>query len=117
MQKIDLKPYYDVVIIGAGIGPGSNSQFIGLDRYHRNGRWGIFLQRVTFNNDAYYTLPTTTNNDGHQVEMTLGFSLLRFLRDWEVGSGLSFSREYNRYYIIGSDAININLQMQLRFRR
>jgi hypothetical protein len=104
-------------VIGAGIGPGSNGQFIGMDRYHRDGRWGIFLQRVTFNNDAYYTYFPKESFYGHEVEMTLGGSVFRFVRDWEVGGGLAITRGYNRNYVEGVDAFNFNLQMQLRYRR
>ena len=35
-------------LLGAAIGPGSNSQFLGLDRYTSRGRWGVFFERVRY---------------------------------------------------------------------
>src|SRR6185503_8435849 len=58
-------------IIGAGIGPGSDSQQIAFDHYSGQGRWGVFLRRVRLDDDAYYTaFAPTSYYEGHQVELT-----------------------------------------------
>lgn len=42
-------------VIGAGIGPGGNSQSIGLNWIKGLDKKGILFERVTHNNDFYYT--------------------------------------------------------------
>jgi len=38
-------------LLGAAIGPGSNAQYMGLDRYTAQGRYGIFAERVRYDDD------------------------------------------------------------------
>lgn len=41
-------------LIGAAIGPGSNSQYLGLDAYFDTGRLGLFVRRLADNNHFHY---------------------------------------------------------------
>lgn len=47
-------------VLGAGIGPGSNSQYLGVNYIWGRNRVGAFGERVIYNNDLYYTLFTTS---------------------------------------------------------
>ena len=76
----------------------------------------MFFQRVRYNDDAYYILFHNDDYEGHQVELTAGCSLLRFVRGLELGGELSISRELNRYYVVHNDVTNLNLQLRARFR-
>ncbi|MFC1575177.1 capsule assembly Wzi family protein [Gemmatimonadota bacterium] len=58
--------------LGAGIGPGSSSQWIALDLLDPSWRGGIFLERIRWNNDALYRLPSA-NLSRHDVSIRLGF--------------------------------------------
>jgi len=104
-------------LLGAGIGPGSDAQYLGLDRYHAGGRWGFYLQRVRWNDDAYYRMyGRPGGRDGHDVELTAGGSLLRFVGRVDVGLELAVSREINRYYQIGTNATNVTVKWTLQAR-
>jgi hypothetical protein len=47
-------------IMGASIGPGSNSQYVGFNYRWGENRVGAFVERVIYNNDLYYILFTTS---------------------------------------------------------
>ncbi|MBI4500116.1 MAG: hypothetical protein HY700_03045 [Gemmatimonadetes bacterium] len=103
-------------LLGAGIGPGSDSQHLGFDRYLSSGRWGVFIQRVRYDDDAYYTLfGPTRYREGHQIELTGGLSLMRRVGKIDVTGAMALSRELNRYYVVENDVTNINLQFALRW--
>ena len=101
-------------IIGAAIGPGSDSQQLGFDHYTTGGRWGFFVQRVRYDDDAYYTLFKSETTDGHQVEITGGMSVFRFVRGLQVGGLLAVSQQLNRHYVVNNDVTNLNLQLTIR---
>lgn len=101
-------------LLGAGTGPGSDTQFLGLDHYSKNGRLGFSLSRTRFDNDAYYRLYATTEGDqGHEVELSLGLSALRFVGPWDLGGTLVLSRELNRYFKIGNDVTNARFEVSI----
>src|SRR5690625_2054138 len=71
-------------ILGAAIGPGSNSQFLSIDGYRGDYKAGIFVQRVT-ENDNFHLLSNTiesTPNENfgdyfrHRVNLNLGLNFL-----------------------------------------
>lgn len=104
-------------LLGAGIGPGSSGQFLGLDRYGRRGRLSFYLERVRYDNDAYYALfgPTQTYH-GHDVELTVGVSALRFVGALNIGGAIALSRELNRQFETDRDATNLRLEAALAWR-
>jgi hypothetical protein len=104
-------------IIGAGIGPGGNSQHLGLDLYGMSGRAGIYVERQVHDNDAYYTWAAANGETSccHDVSLHLGGHLLRFVGDLDLGGGFIVTREYNRYFF-GSDLWNLNLSLTARWR-
>jgi hypothetical protein len=102
--------------IGAGIGPGSDSQHIGMDRYHPGGRWGFYFERIRYNDDVYYArYGPSRRREGHNVELTVGASVMRRLRHVQAGVSVGINRELNRHYIIGNDATNLNLALTLQW--
>ena len=75
----------------------------------------MFLRRVRLDDDAYYTaFAPTSYYEGHQVELTTGISLFRFMRGLQVGGALALSRELNRHYQVKNDVTNLNLQFTIR---
>lgn len=103
-------------LLGAAIGPGGQSQYLGLDRYTPNGRWGGFFERVRADDDAYFTIFSGTNNYvDHQVELTAGASLLRFVGDFDISAGLELSRMLNRYFQRRNDVTNLTAKLSLRW--
>lgn len=104
-------------VIGAGIGPGGNSQYIGIDRYGPSGRIGLYLERQVHDNDAYYAWAEANDRTYccHDVSLHMGGHASWFLGDFDLGSGLLMTREYNRYFF-GNDLWNLNLSLSARWR-
>ena len=105
-------------IVGAGIGPGGNSQHLGVDLYAPWGRAGAYIERQVHDNDAYYEWALANNETYccHDVSFNLGTQALVFLDDFDVGGGFIITREYNRYFY-GLDVWNLNLNLSARWRR
>jgi hypothetical protein len=104
-------------IIGAGIGPGSQSEIIQLDRFSPEGQIGGFLQRVRFDDDAYYASYIPTDNfQGQQTELTAGLRGTRFAGPFDVTASLTVSRELNRYYQMRNDFTNVGATLAVRWK-
>jgi hypothetical protein len=105
-------------LIGAGIGPGGESEFLGVDSYSTQGRVGVFVQRVVHNADAYYQeFAQTESRLGHNVEILGGVSAYRFFPLFTAGAALTVGRELNRNYIVDNDVTNLNLQIWMRWEQ
>ena len=101
-------------ILGAAIGPGGQSQYLGIDRYTNTGRWGVFIQRVRFNDDYYFA--NFTDRGVHDVELTLGASVLRFVRNFDLGATIELSRRLNWKFQRRNDVTNVKLGLRLGWR-
>lgn len=111
-------------VIGAGIGPGSNSQLIRVQYLNPDGLMGFSLNRVTHHNDRLYQLYQrgllTRENEArehHTVEFRFGVHLLRFLpaRNLEIAADLYFSRFLNYDYEVDVNLNNLNIQAGIRY--
>lgn len=59
-------------VVGAGIGPGSNSQTVGLSWFKEKKQYGAFFERVVRNNDFYYAVFAGKHNYlSHWVDLSL----------------------------------------------
>jgi hypothetical protein len=101
-------------VLGAGIGPGGNSQHVGADLYAPWGRAGLYVQRDVRDNDAYYGWVEDTGvvdgNLYHHVPIHLGLHGLGFAGDLTLGGGLAVTREFNRYFF-GREGWNANISL------
>lgn len=62
-------------VIGAGIGPGSNSQSIGINWIKGLEKFGVTLERVVHNNDFYFNAFESKRNFGsHWTDISLGLN-------------------------------------------
>lgn len=71
-------------VLGASIGPGSDSFFLGIDTYKDNFKVGGFLQRWTNNDHFHYEIGrryTSRPYNQHQVNLNFGLDLLYKLDD------------------------------------
>jgi hypothetical protein len=59
-------------LIGAAIGPGGSSQFLALDYMPRWWDVGLFVQRIRWDEDVYYTQPTGISLFSHDVTALAG---------------------------------------------
>lgn len=70
-------------LLGAAIGPGSNSQYISIDSYQDWGRYGIFIRRLADNNHFHFEYDRLLNRPEqfrqgygdywrHRTDLTIG---------------------------------------------
>lgn len=112
-------------LLGAAIGPGGNSQYIGASLFFEKGRIKVFAQRATLNNDFLYgsdamldeniQSPDNPKYLLHNTELRFGASLLYFYRQFETEIGLTYRREMNDDYIYKNDQNHLGLSLALRY--
>ncbi len=113
-------------IIGAGIGPGSNSQYFSLQRVNKKNRIGIAIEIVDNDNDFYY-LAFDSANDFRRYWKDFNFHLNfnRKFKDFYGNFNLIFSRSLNYqwelddtalpYYHAGKDVNNLYLSFKFTY--
>jgi hypothetical protein len=84
-------------LLGAWIGPGSDAQILGLDRVVPGRELGVYLLRVRYNEDAYYThFGARYGRTGHDVELSLGARAVVQWQNLDLELHGSVSRRWNR---------------------
>ena len=101
-------------LVGSALGPGGQGQYLGVDRYTDQGRWGVFLRRVRFNDDFYFR--SFSNRDSQDAEVSVGGSIYRFVGDLDVGAQVELSRRFNWNFVAGNDVTNLTLGLTLEWR-
>ena len=102
-------------LLGAGIGPGSKAQTLRLDKFDSNGKLGLVLSRIKFNEDYVFDQSTNTQTTlNHDVEVNFGAEYVRFFDSFELATQLIFSRRINWYYQDG-DVSNVQLTNTIRW--
>lgn len=87
-------------ILGAGIGPGSDAQIIGADVFSSWGRIGGYLQRVRYDDDAYFAnFAQFFAQNGHDAELTGGVRTLFIFNDFHATAEITYSTRHNRNFL------------------
>ncbi len=94
-------------ILGAGIGPGSNSDQIQLNYYTPNGLLGFEVQRIRFNDDYFFSKYAGVEGPPHDVEYTFGFNYLKFMDKVTINLGVDYSVRTNWQYLKGKNVGNL----------
>src|SRR5690606_34380342 len=86
-------------LLGAPIGPGSEAQFIGADVFWDHGRSSLSVERVRYDDDAYYAVWGAIHGPhGHDTEISVrGGHLLThpaFSVEAEIGYSFRYSRDF-----------------------
>ncbi|MCW9705338.1 capsule assembly Wzi family protein [Fodinibius salsisoli] len=112
-------------LLGAAIGPGGNSQYIGSSLFFDKGKIKIFAQRATLNNDFLYASDDMLNENLqspdnpkyllHNTELRFGASLLYFYKQFETDIGFVYRREMNDDYIYKNDLNHLGINLSLRY--
>jgi hypothetical protein len=76
-------------VLGASIGPGSNSHFFALNRIRDKEKLGIALEIIDHDNDFYHE--AFSNNTG------FGGDYRRYWKDYNLH--INFSKKYNRFWL------------------
>lgn len=112
-------------ILGAAIGPGANSQYLGINYIKDNNRIGIYGERHIYNNDLYYKL-FTTSLFRHWADLNFGVVGDYRWDRFEFSGKLQISRMMNYKYIevttrpgyqyLGLDLTNVHVVVSARYR-
>ncbi|GAA5521965.1 capsule assembly Wzi family protein [Aliifodinibius salicampi] len=101
-------------VLGAAIGPGSTSQYIGAESYFEKGRIGFFVQRTVDNNHLHYEYYQRWYQTGwygdmyrHRVDVNIGLDANYRIYDIMLGAGVVWNKKYN-YGRFGYGDFNIN---------
>jgi hypothetical protein len=93
-------------LLGSALGPGSNAQFLAVDRTRDSGMLGGYLERIRRNDDAYEdNFALTYGFRGHDTEVTIGTYGLYRIGQVNLEWDLSASRRKNRDFV-GLDLVS-----------
>ncbi len=90
-------------LVGASIGPGSNSQYVDIAYYYGKGVVGFDFMRICYDNDYYYNVivkqPGRKEREeiatGQNVELEYGLRGLYFLGPWNLYGKFNLIYAYN----------------------
>ncbi len=123
-------------ILGAAIGTGSASQYLGTEAYFEDGMIGLFVQRVADNDYFHYEynyryifpIPTDSRDYfNHQIDVNIGLNAKYKISDFLLGGRIIWSKAYNygRYELgdrsgpdevmPGEDLINWQVGFSVRY--
>lgn len=87
-------------LLGDWIGPGADSQYLGVDVFTQGGRFGGFVERVRRNQEVYWQLGTPDEIKGRDdAELVLGLRHVLLLRAAELSWNLAAGRRFNRDFL------------------
>lgn len=112
-------------LLGAAIGPGSNSQFLSVDAYRNSTKYGFFIQRIARNDNFHFNTnppdvsPSQDFGDyfRHWVDLNVGLNFLYGPGRYYLNAGLTWTKSFNygRFNYGDLDGINqINYEREDR---
>src|SRR5699024_1520608 len=119
-------------VLGAAIGPGSESQYLGIEGFFKNGKLGLFAQRVVKNDHLHYEFsqrffPGRNFKDQvhHRVNLNLGLSgayqfnsiLLKGSAVWNKNCNYGQHKlgKPEFYTITGHNVVNMQYQLSVQY--
>ena len=96
--------------LGASIGPGSDSQTLGLHYYDNSGMWGFKAQRIDHDRNYYYTLEGHGVSTDRFVEIHLGIERLLFLKELTLYFNPVYAHIFNNNYQSDEDFPNFHFE-------
>jgi len=100
-------------MIGAMIGPGSESQRFELTRFTAQGATRLAFTRVRWDNDYYFEAMAPTTWNANDISNTLSLEQAVFLGSFLLSAEVAWIWRLNRNFILGRDAHNLRLQLSL----
>ena len=87
-------------LLGSWIGPGSDAQYLAIDLFMSRGRYGVFLERIRRDDDAFFRNRVYDYGfRGHDVELVAGVHASRGLGDLQIDGEASWGRRKNRNFL------------------
>lgn len=104
---------HDGQLVGAGIGPGANSETLQFSLKSQKGyQVALLLQRIEANRD--YFVKRIQDMQRHDQEYSLGLAFQKELEDFNLISEMTWSKSLNRYY--ESEVTNVYLMIGASFK-
>jgi len=102
-------------ILGAGIGTGSESQYLEAVWYHQRGSVKTFFRRISRDRDYLYQNPVPGDLLRLNVEVSVGLQANWFIHSGVMlSAGYELSNNINRNYVEENDIVNHYLSIGLR---
>lgn len=104
-------------LLGAAIGPGSNSQYIGLLYTGKRILWGAGIERIIFDADYFYSFAGEGDYRKYNLQVTLE-SYMGFLNveGFDFYLNCAVTHNYNFSWIPSNDLWNISFGVGTRWR-
>lgn len=105
-------------VLGAGIGPGSNSQTIGLNWIKEIDKFGVMLERVAWNNDFYFDAFAPLGNfRRHWIDVSLNLNKSWHRKHFIYNADLSLIRSLNYQWRSGrgKDVNNVHAGFSISY--
>ncbi|NRS88248.1 hypothetical protein HNQ02_001162 [Flavobacterium sp. 7E] len=100
-------------VIGAGIGPGSNSQTLDFSVWSKQKVWGIQLERFAHNLDFYYDVYDDYGNKW--VDFNINSYIYRKYKNWGVNAKFNTSLMDNYQWQKNNFKLNMQLKVTLQY--
>jgi hypothetical protein len=108
-------------LLGAGVGPGGDSQTLAIDWLSAAGRIGGYVERIGRNEGAYWSaadpLQSAVPGLGHDVEVTAAARQLLYAGPFEVSWELGIQHRWNRDFIRHEQNVRGAVHFTARFDR
>lgn len=98
-------------VLGAGIGPGSNTDFFDAQYFFKSGRIQLIAQRIRFNDD--YFIENIEDKFRHDHEWTMEAKYSQYWKGILVGVRAARSSRTNIYYELDNDMLNWSFGLTL----
>lgn len=107
---------HDGQLLGAGIGPASNSNWLGFTLYTPSSQFGLEAERIRFNDD--YLVSTFSGQNPAPVEYQLNYiaNAVHHLNQFSFQGKLIYSRHSNWYTDDDRGGETLNFQINLDYR-
>ncbi len=113
-------------VIGAGIGPGSNSNYFSLRKLNKKSKYGVAFEIIDQDNDFYYEAFDSANDyRRYWKDFNFHINLEKKFRKFNVSSNLIYSRSLNYqweledniqpYYQAGKDVNNFHFTFKILY--
>lgn len=111
-------------ILGSGFGPGVNIQQLKTNLFDREGKMGLKLARIAYDNnrlDHNFDIFENANNkpverwEVRNIELMIGAELTKFMdHGLEITAGVDLSYIMNQHHLVKNDLFNARFQMILK---
>jgi hypothetical protein len=110
-------------VLGAGIGPGSNSQFFSIQKFNKNNLFGLALEIIDNDNDFYYeAFASEQDFRRYWKDFNFQINFEKKFKSFLMESKLIFQRQLNyqwgltenatSYYLPGRDINNLHFNLK-----